>query len=145
MEETMLRRVWRFYSGGGLTERDRRSSRKVNLWALVWMSCWVGVGLLISRELVPPGAASYAAVLVTTALGVGTLLAYVKFLREAEELERKIQLDALALGFGVGLVAIVLWSMLAELGAVEGDPAHLLFFMMFPYCLGLWLGFRRYS
>mgnify|MGYP001950570376 CR=1 FL=1 len=42
--------------------------------------------------------------LVTTALGVATVFVYVKFLHEAEELQRKIQLEALALGFGVGLV-----------------------------------------
>ena len=144
MEETMWRRLWRFCSGGDAIERDRRNSRKVNGWGLAWMSCWVVVSLLISRELVPPGIATYAAVLIPTALGVATLVAYVKFLREAEELERKIQLDALALGFGVGLVAAVSWELLKELGVVEGDPSTVLGFMMLAYCLGLWFGFRRY-
>ena len=107
------------------------------------MMSWVGASILI-RNQVAPGVATYAAVLVPTLLGVMTVIAYVEFLREAEELQRKIQLDALALGFGVGLVAAVSWELLKELGVVEGDPSDVLFFMVLAYGLGIWLGVRRY-
>ncbi len=143
MEETMWRRFRRFCSAG-ITERDRRNIRKVNRWILAWMSCWVAVTFLISRELVPPGVATYAAVLATAALGVATLLSYVKFLHEAEELQRKIQLEALGFGFGVGFVAAVLLDLLTEIGAWGGEPADVIMFMVPAYSLGLIFGSWRY-
>ena len=143
MEETTWKRFWRACAGG-VTERDRRNSRIVNFWALAWASCWVAVSFLVSRELIPAGVASYSAVLVTTALGVGTLLVFVRYLHEAEELQRKIQLEALALGFGVGIVAAVLLEMLAEIGAWEAGPADVILPMVAAYALGTIFGFRRY-
>ena len=45
-----------------------------------------------------------AGVIGNSLFGIATVLAYRRFLQETNELRRKIEVEALALAFGVGLV-----------------------------------------
>ena len=48
---------------------------------------------------------SWAAVAVNVVVGIGWIVAFTRFLRALDELQRKIMLDALAITLGVGWVA----------------------------------------
>ena len=48
--------------------------------------------------------ASWAAVATNLALGIGCFVAHARYLREIDELQRKIMLDALAITLGAGWV-----------------------------------------
>ena len=141
-----MERTWweRFTCSADVTERDRRNSRIVNYWAFSWMAVWVGATFLIKGELVTGEATLMALALAPNILGVATVRAYIRFLREAEELQRKVQLDALAVGFGVGMVAIVGLELLGDIGFFEAGPSDALMFMIMAYSLGVMLGWRRY-
>ena len=47
------------------------------------------------------------------------VVAYRRYLGETDELRRKIEVDALALAFGVGLVGAFSYVLLERAGAVE--------------------------
>ena len=58
-------------------------------------------------------AAAWSVAILPDALGIGALLAYVRFLQRADELMQRIQLEGLALGFGVGVVFATGYQLLA--------------------------------
>ena len=108
------------------------------------MVAWVGASILIRHVLAAGGAPSLIAALAPNLLGVVAVRAYIKFLREVEELQRKIQMEALAFGFGVGVVALVGLDLLNKIGVFDGSPSDGLMFMVVAYSLGVTLGWRRY-
>lgn len=142
MEETK-RSFWKTCD---LTERDRRNQWRFVGWSLAWTIAWVVASIAINDEWVGKGTPQLVIALLPTALGVGMLLAYAKFLREADELQRKIQLDALALGFGSGLVGSVLYRLLERTGFVaEADVSEAIILMVVVYAIGVLIGQRRYA
>ena len=142
MEETK-RFFWKTCQ---LTERDRRNQWRYVGWSLAWTTAWVVASIAINNEWVGTGTPQLVIALLPTVLGVGMLLAYAKFLREADELQRKIQLDALALGFGAGLVGSVLYRLLQRTVFVaEADVADVIVLMIVVYAIAVLIGQRRYA
>ena len=141
-----MEKTWRerFACNVELTERDRHNHRILIAWLFAWMAAWVVASILIERVLVTGSAAALTAALAPNLLGVAAVRAFMTFLREAEELQRKVQLDALAFAFGVGVVAIIGLELATEVGLYDGDPSDALMFMAVAYSLGVTLGWRRY-
>jgi hypothetical protein len=128
------------------TERDRRNQRRIIGWSFAWTLCWVAGALAIDNGWLAAGAAGVAAAVLSALLGVAMLLAYWRFLREADELRRKIEVEALALAFGVGLVGGIAYWLLGESGIVaEAEILHVLVLMIATHSLGILLGYRRYA
>ena len=135
-----------FWKNCELTERDRRNQWRFVWLSLAWAIAWVVASITIKHEWVGKGPAQLIIALLPTILGVGMLLAYAKFLREADELQRKIQLDALALGFGSGLVGSVLYRLLERAGFVAAtDVSDAIIIMIVGYIAGILIGQRRYA
>lgn len=104
-----------------VTEGYRASNRATGLLVL-WGTAWAATLALAKFG---PGnlwesqqtAASWAAVVVNLAVGLGWIVAYTRFLGAIDELERKIMLDALAVTLGAGFIG--------GLGYVVADTAGL--------------------
>jgi len=80
-----------------------------------------------------------------TAVGVVALLGFGRFLREADELQRRIQLEALTMGFGACLFAGFGYRLFEGLGAPVASISDASIAMVFFYLIGLWVGRRRYA
>jgi hypothetical protein len=105
----------------------------------------VAVSLIVKRKWLPLPAI-VAAALFTSLLGAGTVLAYRRFLREADELRRKIEIEALALAFGVGVFGEATHFLLLASGAVSAhSSAYVLAGMVFTYSAAALVQRRRYS
>lgn len=128
-----------------LTPRDRRNQQRLLIWFFVWMVSWVAANIAIKEGWASAGASAIAVAIFPTLLGVATMLAYWKFLREADELQRKIQLEGLAIGFGIGIVGALTIHVLGRAGILTaidlGDVASL---MMVAYAIAVVIGARRY-
>lgn len=133
-----------FWAECGYTARDRRNLRRFNVWALVWMAGWLAATYLIRNGMVAAGPLAYALVLLVAVLGVLAMRSYVHFLRQADELLSKIQLEALALGFGAGAVFMVAYRLCERLGAPELDSAAPLMVMVVVWSVSQLLVARRY-
>lgn len=135
-----------FWEWCGGTARDRRNELRILGWMLLWIGSWLGVTLAIKEGWLAAGWPSTTATLVTAVLGLRMIGAYRRFLREADELRRKIEFDALALAFGVGLVGAFTYWLLEVAGAVaEVDILDLVLLMIVTYSAGVVLGQRRYA
>lgn len=133
---------------GPAMTRNCRNQRRVVLWSLVWMSSWVAVTLALTSGWLASGAPGIVAAVVSSSLGIGTVLAYRRFLKEADEVQRRIELEALAMAFGVGVVGGFAYWLLERSGAVpiaKTDLLYVLAGMCLTYSAGVLLGKRRYA
>lgn len=108
-----------------------RDSNRATAWFALWTLAWV-VTLAAARfgpELAwdRHPAASWVAVAVNVLVGVGWLLAFVRYLRALDDLWRRIVQDALAAALGVGWVAGFGYLVADAAGLLaEGLPVALL-------------------
>jgi len=87
------------------------------------------------------------AVLVNLATGAGMILANKRHLRGLDELHQKIQLEAMALSLGVGLVVGLAWSNLdvSDLISADAEISHVVILMALTYLGGIVFGNRKYQ
>jgi len=128
------------------TEKDQKNQRHIILWSLAWILPFLGVNLAIENDWIRSDALVVAAIIGVTLLGMGVLLAYRRFLRNADELMRKIQLDALALTVGVGVVSGFSYTLLESAGIVaEAEAMTLVMVMVVTYITSVVVGQRRFA
>lgn len=126
-------------------KRDRLNQRRIILWSFAWGSFFVAVTQGIRREWLPFGVA-LAGIAATALLGIATILAYRRFLQETDELRRKIEVEALALAFGIGIVGgLTYWQLVVSGTAPATGFSYVFVAMIFAHPLGVLIGHRRYS
>ena len=128
----------------GTTPRDRRNLRQLMWLYLTWAILFTGVSQLIKRDLLPAGAVPWVVAALPSIVGIFVLVAYGRFLREADELQRVIHLEALALGFGGGWIAICGYRIFERLGAPTADIADATVALAIFYAIGMVRGSWRY-
>ena len=129
----------------GMRPADRRNVRRVNGWLLGWMVVFVAATFALESGMLGEGLGAWLAIAASTALGIVAIRNFVRFLREADELLRKIQVEAIALGFGAGFLAFFTGSLVARLldrPLVAGD---VFLVMITAYVLGVIIGTKRYA
>lgn len=135
--------VWTWLCGD-TTPRDRRNLRRLAWLAAAWAVSFVGGTQLLEHGLAPPAPLSWGLALLPTVLALFALLAFVRYLREADELQRTLHLQALALGFGGGWLAVAGYRLFELLGAPLLDRGDVLLVMAVLYSVSVLLLRRRY-
>ena len=70
---------------------------------------------------------------------------FMRFLRELDELQRKIQLESLALSMGIGVVGGVTYSLLATAKFIsDAEASDVILLMAIAYVAGVIVGQIRY-
>jgi hypothetical protein len=115
-----------------------------------WTAAWVaslalaafGPGILWNHQPAP----TLMAIAFNVLVGVGMLFANKRNLQAQDELQRTIQLQAMAWSLGAGLVGGVAWTLFDrhDLVAFEAEIAHLVALMAAVYLAGSVAGFLRY-
>jgi hypothetical protein len=113
-------------------------------WIFIWSLAFVVASYLLKRDLVS-GPARWGVAIFPTVLGIGSILVFQRFLSKADELQRKIQLEALAFGFGVGVIGSVGLELLQHAGSPVFDVSSPMLLMVAAYALAIYSGTRRYS
>jgi hypothetical protein len=80
------------------------------------------------------------------AVGVGMILANKRHLQGLDELHQKIQLDAMAISLGVGVVVGLGYSNLDVTNIISADAeiSHLVILIALTYLAGIIIGNRKY-
>ena len=86
-------------------------------------------------------------ILVNVAAGIGMIVANKQHLDGLDELQRKIQLEAMAIALGVGLVAGLAYSTLDVANVIAGDAeiSFLVILISLTYIGGVLIGRRKYA
>lgn len=126
------------------TARDAQNYRTFNWWMMSAVLTFVAATLLIDGKFVP-APVGWTLTAATAILMIGSMRSYIVFLRSADELLRKVHLEALALAFGAGVVAMMTYRLCERLGAPKLDVNDPFIVMMIVWAAGQYLGFRRYA
>jgi hypothetical protein len=89
---------------------------------------------------------SFLVILLNMAIGFGMILANKRHLNGLDELHQKVQLEAMAVSLGVGLVIGLSYSSLDVTNVISFDAeiSHLVIIMSLTYLAGMLRGFRKY-
>ena len=131
LDETNRTSRWAWLSNGLGTAADRRNQALFIAWSFAWMLCFTAAAQTLKGNfsglgLEVEGLAAYVVAVLPNVLAVGALLAYLRFLRMADELTRLIQLQGLAVGFGVLFFLSMGWELIEAAGAGPLDDAQLI-------------------
>ena len=128
-------------------KESRRAEIRVALLTLAWTGSWLLVKIGIVEDVLTSGWALGTAIVASGCLGLLTVWAYLKHLNGLDELRRKIEMDALGLAFGVGMVSGLTGSLLGDAGMLAWDEmvSYLFTVMFVTYSIGVIVGYRRYS
>jgi len=87
------------------------------------------------------------AILFNVAIGFGMILALIRHLKGLDEMQQRIQLNAMGISLGVGLVLGLAYSSLDTTNVIPFDAeiSHLVILMSLTYVLAIYLGNRKYQ
>ncbi len=132
------------------TTRDRGAQCRRNTANLLyWTGAWVvSLAIAVFGPLFvwESKAVTLGAILMNVALGVGMIAANKRHLDGLDELQRKIQMDAMAFALGVGLVAGLAYSTLdvTDVIPVDAEISYLVILIAIAYLGGVVFGHRKY-
>jgi drug/metabolite transporter (DMT)-like permease len=126
------------------SRRERNIELRLAGACLVWGLCFTGANFLLKRGDVPEGTTRWIVAGLPSFMGIVLLAAYTRYLRDIDELQRAIQLQALALGFGGGFLAICGYMTFVRMGAPAIDLSVALSTMPVFYAIAVLFGSGRY-
>ncbi len=127
--------------------QQAKNTRHLAIWTGGWVAT-LAVATFGSLWMWPEQPAiALVALGINVAAGVGMVLANRRHLRGLDELQQRIQLEAMALSMGVGLVVGMAYTTLDVTDVISGDAeiSHLVMVMGLTYLVGAVVGTRRYQ
>ena len=126
--------------------RKARNTIVLAYWTLAWvvtMAIATFGPMFIWQE---NNSLTILAILINMAIGFGMILANKRHLKGLDEMEQKVQLEAMGLSLGVGLVVGLGYSNLdvANVIGTDAEISHLVILMGLTYLVGVIFGLRRY-
>ncbi len=126
------------------TERDRRNHLIYRCWSILFAVSLVASVWMLKAGFAN-GAARWAIAALPVALWLPWVLAYLRLLHEADELVRRIQLEAAMAGFLAGFSGGIGYTDLAAAGLLRLDAATAVPLMVAVIALGYAVGQARAS
>jgi hypothetical protein len=123
------------------TQSDRRNQYWFVAWTLAWALSFVAANWVIKKPPATEGLTLWLVAIAPNIFAIGAVLAYMRFLRAADELMRKIQIDGLAVGFGAALIFNTGYTLLETAGAPRTDTITV---MCVAWVAGQMIGVWRY-
>ncbi len=125
------------------TPRDKRNLIWISIAQIVWLACLIANGSAFQDQFTAP----FRTLLAWLPLAVGAVLiwSYVRFIRQADDLQKLIQLTALAIGFGVSAVFTLAYPPLERIGLPHLEPNHYTAIGVFAYFFAAAFHSKRYE
>lgn len=144
-----VRSWWEHVKEHSGTEADRRRQRRFTLLTLLWAVSFLVATWVFQSDLDLAPATAWVVAIVPIMLAGVALHSYMHFLRNADELIRKIQLEAL----GIAVAAALVWAIGYPLLEMAGAPVlerswiwstHIVV-LSFAFAVGQIAGVKRYK
>ena len=135
--------LWNLFGAGGGTPTDAANNKHLTIWSFAWgLSIVVASWLITMVEL--PTLVDWILALAPNVLAVVVLRSYLRFLRMTDELQRKIQIEGLAMGFGAGYLFAICYLVAQAAGAPPLNVAFLIMLMTAGWLIGNVVAMRHY-
>lgn len=136
--------LWQILTCGPLTAADRRNMWVATGWVLAWQVVFVLAAEAIERW-EPSVRLLWAVIAVPTVVGLGAIEIYRRFVMGADELQRRIQLHSMAVGFGFAIIGSELFELLAQGTMTELPHVATMVVAVAAYVVSVLVLTRHYS
>ena len=130
-----------------ITAQTKKNTLRLFFWTGAWVLATAGAAFgprfLWDFNTLP----TILGVLIHIGIGFGMIRMFRQYLLGLDELQRKIQLDAMALSLGIGLVLGCSYELLEDIKLIPFEPEipHLIILMSLTYVVAAVLGHRKYQ
>jgi hypothetical protein len=132
-----------FSPSSSRTPRDQRNLRRTGILQMVWVACLIANNA--SHQYLFTGPLRVCVALLPLAVGALVVWSYAHFVRHADDLQKAIQLNALAIGFGVSVVFTLAYPAIERLGLPHLEPNHFMAVGVLTYLLATAVYSIRYE
>ncbi len=125
----------------------RKSTLNLGLWTGAWVITTALVAFGPKLIWVGNNTITVFAIILNLAVGLGMIFANKRYINGLDELQRKIQLEAMGIALGVGVVFGIGYSMLdiTNIIAYDAEISHLIILIALTYFAGCVIGTLRYK
>ncbi|NKC00507.1 MAG: hypothetical protein GKR90_18735 [Pseudomonadales bacterium] len=136
-------RQWLSACGGfGLKPGERKFQVRVSAITLLWAITYVGASKLLVADPAPLVAA--LAIAIPIAISIWMIQAYLSLLSNMDEFMRGLQLEAIAWSFAIGLIALMAYALLEQIGLPPLTSNDAILLMMVAWVAGQLSTFLRH-
>ncbi|GAB2765307.1 hypothetical protein [Salinimicrobium soli] len=130
-----------------LSVETRQNTRILFYWTMGWVLSLALVSFGPTLIWGEKPTINLLGILLNLAIGIGMIFANIRHLNGLDELQRKIQLEAMAVALGVAVVAGISYSMLDVLNLITFDAeiSHLVILVGLTYLVTTLIGNSRYQ
>lgn len=125
----------------------KRNTKKLAVWSTLWTGSMAlatfGPKFIWDENV----SLTVLAVIINALLGIGMILTNIKHINSLDDLQKKIQLDAMGIALGVGVVGGLSYTLLdvTNLITVDAEIGFLVIFISLTYLVALLIGKMRYK
>ena len=128
-----------------LTSGNAKNTIRFLCWTFAWSMTMVLADKAILYEWHSSALISAVAIVLNAGIGIGMILSYLRHLKYMDELQRKIQLDALAIAMGVALVGSFSYSLMVTAKFItDAEVSDIILLMTFTFVVSVIVGHIRY-
>ena len=126
-------------------KEQKKHTKILMAWTFAWVASLAflsgGVNYLWDSLLI-----TKIGLLINLAIGVGMIIANKNLFKHYDELQKKIQFEALALTLGLAVVVGVVYEISFDFGVINSEPEfeYLMCFISFSYIASTIINSRRY-
>ncbi len=136
--------LWQILCFSTGTEVDRTNNRYFTWWCIAWALAIVGSTWLIKNLEGLPAIFAWLLALAPNLLAIGALFSYLRLLRMTDEMQRRIHIEGLAMGFGAGWLFAIGYLVFEAAGAPQLSLTGMILVLTGGWMLGTGLAVRRY-
>ena len=127
--------------------KEQKKQTKIMLtWCFAWVASLaflsVGVNYLWDSLLI-----TKIGLLINLAIGIGMIIAHKNLFKTYDELQKKIQFEAMAITLGLAVVVGLIYEVSFDFGVTNKEPEfeYLMYFISFSYIVSTLLNSLRYK
>jgi hypothetical protein len=128
----------------GQTEADQRNIRAIWIWCFVWAAVFFAVVTTLRALPQLQGPFAWLLAAIPIIVSILPVRAHLRFLREADEFMRKVQLEGIAIGYTAGFVFCMGYIIVERAGAPELPLRFAVVPMGLGWAIGSFLAAARY-
>ena len=125
----------------------KRNTKKLAIWTMLWTGSMAlatfGPKFIWDENVV----LTILGVVINVLMGAGMILMNIKHINSLDDLQKKIQLDAMGIALGVGVVGGLSYSLLDTTNLITQDAeiSFLVILISLTYMIGLFIGQKQYK
>jgi hypothetical protein len=123
----------------------KKNTKKLAIWTVAWvgsLAFLTGAENTLWDNLI----FTKIGLLINLAIGVGMIIANKNLFNHYDELQKKIQFEAMALTLGLAVVVGIVYEISFDFGVIDSEPEfeYLVFFICFSYIASTIINSLRY-